>query len=251
MIRAGRHMVIPDIMQMRVRAPASAVALPTPYSLAYDSTGGADCGDDASIVGLNAAAFTCDMYWRASSSWGGYSRRAIISQVAGASDGWSIVAYYNGVSGDSLMVTFALGRPGALGRAGFDFTGLALNAWLYVRMRYDGFHLYGSINAGVETTWTNVWGNETSAGHLLIGQDGGGTMLSFLGDTCYCHIWNVDKGALASVPTSPLAVDANTVGRWTHSEGAGTTLGDDSGAGNDGAITGAAWGTDVPAGWTL
>jgi hypothetical protein len=46
-------------------------------------------------------------------------------------------------------------------------------------------------------------------------------------------------------------VDGDTIARYTFSEGAGSTLGDDSGNGYDGTITGATWSTDVPTGWTL
>jgi hypothetical protein len=133
-------------------------------------------------------------------------------------------------------------------------TNLSLGAWHYIRWRSPNTnYTYISVDAAAETsafvaapgTW-NYQPPVASVLRLMNGRWG-----YHAGKVCYVHIWDTDKGALASLPTSPFAVDGDTIVRYTFSEGTGATLGDDSGNGYDGTITGATWDATVPDGWTI
>jgi hypothetical protein len=254
MIPSRRHVII-GAPWMRVVSPRSAVGV-TPHSLYYDGTGDeVDCGTGASVMGLNTGLFTVDVYWQCSVALTGFRRYHLLSQFTNASAGWTMNLYVNKASyltaGAGFLECGMVDSGGTLRTVGVSSWDYVPNAWYYFRYRRrtDTFH-NASVNAGTESTnFINAGGGTTSADNLRMMPSVG--FLRGRGNICYVHIWNTDKGALASVPTAPFAVDANTVGRWIHSDGAGATLTDTSGNANHGTISNAAWSANVPVGWTI
>lgn len=246
----------------KILRPAFDAGLATalvPYSLSYDgSDDETDCGTGASVLGLNAGAFTIDLYCQpvAPTVW---NVDAMLSQgdmraAYAGTQGWALGVEDNG-SATAFRFWFALYNGGIVNKLNPALATLAYGAWYYVRVHCNGGGagktFYISYNAGTELN-NAKWGvDTTSAYNLYHGRRGGATHNHYKGNICYIHLWNIDKGPLAAVPTSPFAVDANTVGRWIHSDGAGATLTDTSGNANNGTISGAAWSATVPAGWTI
>jgi hypothetical protein len=242
-------------------ATAGAAAAPVlPWSLLYDGVNDeVDCGDDASIMDLTNAGMTADVYWKCPplDQLGNYANCALISQGDpvswGGSEGWCI---YMGVGlrpGGAFSFSLWELIPTPFNRTAMAGFTLVEGAWYYSRARYQGpgGGLFISVDAGAEGG-SATWGTPiTSAFHLYHGRRGGSQPSTLIGGICYSHIWNVDKGPLGAVPAAPFPVDANTMGRWIHSDGAGAVLTDTSGNGNHGAISGAAWSATVPAGWTI
>jgi len=237
-------------------APPGGAAVP--YSLSYDgSDDETDCGTGASIVGLNAGAMTVDCYWQCPAGLAVSTAYTLANQgdVIAANQGWFLGIITGNPASAGNAYFGAMGAVAWVSRQ--QATALVPGTWYYVRARIagsgPGFVGMGVSVALVENYLAGLYQQPgtASALHLLHARSGSATHFHGKGNICYIHMWNVDKGALAAVPTTPFAVDANTVGRWIHSEGAGASLGDTSGNANNGAISGATWSTTVPAGWSI
>lgn len=240
-------------------------AAAVPWSLSYDgSDDETDCGNGASLKGLelNAAGFTCDVYWKPAYTGNPMSFGVLASQSDGLNwwdptGGWYIFFSPGWPLANSSLWFYCTTEKFGSGQVYIQFTPTA--DWAYVRIRTTGGTGGGnyciSVNAGVEGVKARAVGagsyKEASPAGFWQMRHGSATHYHGNGNLCYVHVWNTDKGALGAVPTSPFAVDANTVGRWIHSEGAGATLGDTSGNLNNGTISGATWSATVPAGWSI
>lgn len=237
---------------VRYSAPKSAVAVP--YSLSYDgSDDEVDCGAGASVVGLPSGDCTIDAYFRSPSVlWTTGTRYTLASQGRGeVGSGWAL--WVRMATAPVGRISFWVVDGGGTAREALkgSITWVA-NTWYYIRVRKATNTIYISINAGAEGSVGCV-GHTASVSSLALGVTDIVTsnLYRFSGYECYVHIWNTNKGALAAVPTSPFAVDANTAARWVHSDGAGAVLTDSGVNGNNGTISGAAWSTTVPTGWTI
>ena len=207
-------------------------------------------------MGLDAAAFTLDVYVKPTNPLGAWVGQTLISQgdvvFAAGTGGWQIYVMGD-ATGANAVYRFITKNPVSQYLA--DSALLPTGVWYYIRCRITGRTpgntIRISVNAGAEVSNACTTAAVASAEHLWHGRCGGATHRHWKGAICYVHAWNIDKGALGAVPATPFAVDANTVGRWIHSDGAGAQLTDTSGNANHGAIAGAAWSATVPAGWTI
>ena len=250
-----------DISSMTEQRPSIPAAAAVPWSLDYALAAPyVDCGTDASIVGLNAGAFTVDVYWRCPplTDLGNYVYYSIISQGDvwwfGGTQGWGLQVQTTVLPGAVVRFTTSNGS-GTRSSSAVNVT-LSEGTWYYVRGRHLGLpgwsnYCYVSVNAGAEGSQVMNGPGATSAEPLYHGRLGGATPYYLKENVCYAHVWDTNKGTLGSVPTSPFAVDGNTAARWIHSDGSGLTLTDDSGNGNHGSITGCIWTPIVPGGWTI
>lgn len=255
LIRSGRHIIIPPDAGLSIVSTRMAAAAASPNSLSYNGSAYTDCGTGASILGLNQGLFTVDVYWQCSVALAAYIRYDIINQWAAGVGGWKMNFYVNGnpytATNAGYLECFLFDGGGvSRGCAKASWT-YVLNSWYYLRYRRISANSHEcSVNASAGAAGYIVTaGGTVSANALLIGKSAG--YQSLKGNICYVHIWNTNKGALAAVPTSPFPVDANTVARYTHSDGAGLVLSDSSGNGNNGTLNGATWSATVPVGWTL
>lgn len=210
-----------------------------------------DCGDDASVMDLHAGAFTVDVLWRVPDLSGvGDTIFGLVSQGDWSADGWALIMQW--VSGN-LRPMIAIEDGGGTWRTtGPVITGgLPAGTLIYIRGRRDSsgnLHLHYTTGGGVTTSSSGPWTGATSADdNLLIGKT---SVYVARGNFLYVHIWDSDKAALSEMPTAPLAVDADTAARYRFVEGANAYLDDDSGNGNAGWITGAAWEAVTGANWT-
>lgn len=249
--------VFPPVLRPPFHTTGAAAV--TPYSLFYDrSDDYVNCGTNASLLGLNAGAFTCDVYWRAPDTSQVWALLTLVSQgtLTGPYSGWAIHAEFDG-SGNYFRFAATLGGVAAV----YYPTSKTLavgSGWYYVRLRKTGVgdtsgntYSWLSYNAVGQNNSRSWAADVTSATAFLHGMNGPGNYLA-RGNICYVHVWATDQGVLASVPTTPFAVDANTRGRWLYTDGAGSVLTDSSSYANNGTIYGgAAWQSTVPAGWTI
>jgi hypothetical protein len=224
----------------------------TPNSLNFTGSPDEVVGPD--IADFTGNTWTVDLYWYCPATRPAFSRDSLIGHYENGVGGWDLNTYSTPnpatvwrTEGQWYIVGPTAKQPGTALNNAFD-------AWFYLRWRSPNTnYTYISVNAGAEKsafvanpgTWT-YQPPSSAVLKLMNGRQG-----YHAGKLCYVHIWDTDKGALATVPTSPFAVDGDTIARYTFSEGAGSTLGDDSGNSYDGTITGATWSTDVPTGWTL
>lgn len=229
-------------------------AVATPYSLSYDGTNDyVDFGTPATLDDLFAGPATIDVYYRVPAVIDDLHH--VFASQGDGDDGFFIGVLYTAATprADFFLRNWDVG---GVQRTAFKIKNpVSLSTWYYLRGRKAAdTKLYLSANAGGEASSAAVATYQTATRRFLHGDyDGGAGPPNYplMGNICYIHAWNVDKGALGAVPTSPFAVDANTVGRWIHSEGAGVSLGDTSGNANNGTIAGATWSATVPAGWTI
>ena len=241
----------------------AAAAAAASYSLSFDATDDVNCGHAATISGLNADAngFTIDAYWQcpALAQLTNYHRFPILCQgdPRPGTDGLFLSVFPQVIPASKLLSISVDARPVAAFGYSAIFT-LVEAQWYYIRWRQPAgtgwIKSKLSVDAGAETDSANnsVPGTEAAGDDVLIGQSPIGVNYpgNLRGNLCYLYCWQADKGALASVPTSPFAVDGDTVARYVFSEGSGGSLADDSGNANDGTITDATWSPNIPAGWT-
>ncbi len=215
----------------------------TPYSLNYAANGYVTMGVPVTLDDLFAGDATVDVYFCPGSIVG---NQGLFTQTNTGPNGYRIWQ-------NAANAVFSVIDGGGVNRQVLR-AGLAVGTWAYIRSRRNGGNIYLSLNAGAEATIGCV-GFTPSARQVCMGIcDNSLALLQFYpltGLICYAQAWNTDKGILGAVPTSPFVIDANTVGRWIHSEGAGATLGDTSGNGNNGTIVGATWSATVPVGWSI
>jgi len=214
-----------------------------PYSLSYAANGYVTMGVPASLDDLFAGNATVDIYFRPGSV---AVNQGLFTQTNTSPNGYRVWT-------SAANAVFSVIDGGGVGRQVLR-AGLVVGTWAYLRARRNGGNIYLSLNAGAEAT-IGCMGFTVSARQVCMGIcDNNLALLQFFpltGLICYVHAWNTDKGILGAVPTSPFAVDGNTVGRWIHSDGAGATLSDSSGNLNHGTISVAAWSATVPAGWSI
>lgn len=224
------------------------VAAAAPYSLYFDGANDiVDCGTPASLDDLAAGDMTVDVYWQATTASIPAGPCHLFGQIGAAlTSGWLV--YFSNAAGGAMYL-FVVNGAGSFVQTAKLFT-WSQNAWYYVRARRASNTLYVSVNTVTQPTPQAIVGY---TGNNLSITHGASADLSrdFTGRICYVHAWNTNKGDLATVPSSPFVVDANTVGRWIYSNGSGTTLTDTSGNSNHGTISGATWSGTVPAGWTI
>lgn len=241
------------------RSAVSTAAAAVPYSLVFDGGDYVDFGTGASINNLhgsptgslNAAQFTVDLYYRTPATKATWITRPLFGQGdAAANGGWLIYLQFQ----EWTPARWLFNRSNSFGSpVSASLTiNMAVSTWYYVRARWQASDqkLKLSINAGTEALSAASASVLTTTQNVRLAR-AVGYATDISGMICYAHLWNTDKGALASVPTSPFVVDANTAGRWVFGDGAGSTLADTSGNGNTGTITGATWGATVPVGWTI
>ena len=223
-------------------------AAAVPYSLYYDGSNRyVDLNAAATIDDLLAGDCTVDVYWQATTASAPAGASVLVGQMgASLTSGW--IVYVSNYMGSACWLLSSDGA-GLYAQVARTFT-WTQNAWYYVRARKASGSLYISVNTVAENAPRAIPGYTATAVAVTLGNTSD-LSRDFTGRICYVHLWNTNKGNIASVPTSPIAVDANTVGRWTHSDGSGITLTDSSSNGNNGTISGATWSTTVPAGWTL
>lgn len=233
------------------RRTQEAAVIATPYSLLFDGNDDVDCGSHASVLGIEY--LTADIYWRcpALADLANSHQYGLLSQyqIGPPKKGWSLIIVMGVVPAATFRFYYTDGAP-AERNALISLGNLVEGTWYYFRARrYAADAILASFDTTAGTPQWLAAGLTASTSNLEIATAKRASD-QLKGHACYAHIWDADKGALAAVPTSPFPVDADTVARYTFSEGAGPTLGDDKGNSN-GAITGATWGTNVPSGWTL
>jgi hypothetical protein len=221
-----------------------------------------DCGSGPSIMGLNAAAFTVDalVYLNPAANYAGDDNFRVVSQgtpMWGNNMGWDLMM--RPWSGD-VHWQFSIKDDNGAGNCtpAFRLTVADYEKWYYLRARFDGSSrayiqgYYDDTSFSDDDSWVTPSKTDVTT-PLRIGAEHqvGSKDDSYEGLIAYIHLWDADKGALASRPTNPFVVDADTVARYTFSEGSGSTLNDDSGSGNHGTITGAGWNVSIPDWWSL
>lgn len=236
-------------------------AVASPHALNFDGINDyVDCGNSASIMSLNLGAMTVDAYAYipASGNFGPWSRYTLVSQgnareTAGL--GWSIY-WMGGSTGLDGYFSFGWGCGTGSHVVNDALGAKTRDTWYYIRARLNwtenpphstGRIWVNTVSSLVSVAWWKPAGR-TSTANARHGAASSGYY--WPGRLCYAHIWNADIGDLVSVPTSPQAVDGNTVGRWLYSDGIGLQLTDSSGNNSHGLISGASW-SSSPAGWVL
>ncbi len=204
-------------------------------------------GHAASIDDLHAADFTVDLYWYYTPAPGANFFHTLIGQGDwSTATGWRL-----SFSNDTERLYLAV-IDGAAAAKTTTKPAIPAENWYYIRLRREDNTIYLSYNAGAEATSATLAAGGTASDLDLTIGSASGTHRA-LGKVCYAHLWNNNQGALATLPTSPFPIDANTVARYlfkTDITGIGTTLADDSGNNNNGTITGASWKRAAPTLWT-
>ncbi len=227
----------------------------TPKEITFDGAAtSVVVADAAEIQDLHAGEFTAEA-WISPDDWGGGGTGRIFDKTDRGSEGWFFFATEaTGLEAVMYCVTTA-----ARSRSGSDEF-LANSQWCHVAMQFDGTALpagnppiylwvngipvvsYTTQTPGVGAAKTDVGndlylGNRDGGDRAFDGRLGGWSRLS--------NNLRYTPGE-AFVPDArmnpPNPADGNTVWQTDYSDGAGAVLTDDSGGGNNGAITDGAGG---------
>lgn len=204
------------------------------------TTSSVDCGTDASIDDLHDAAMTFEA-WICSASQGEGSSGRICDKTGGGTSGW-VVTMSGGLNTQISCATTS---------SVANYTNAALysdNKWHHIALTFDdaGDRKARAFVDGVlvATGVAGVGAVVTDAANTLyIGNRSAGDR-TFSGKIGWCRLSNVVRYTANFVPparTSPPAADANTIGQWNMTDGAGTTVAN-TGAGTcTGTATACTW----------
>lgn len=214
-----------------------------PYCLGFPlSTSIVNCGSDASLDDLHAAAFTAEawVYATAATSFG-----TILGKPSGAAVGWFLA--YGSIFGFQAYVYCAVTDA-------YTYVGLTnspRDQWVHVAMTWDNAadriirmfingNPFGTVVPGSGAI------SSDAANNLNIGNDSGVTH-SFYGYIGWARISNYVRysGVFQPPPRCIIPqVDAGTLGLWIH-EGQGTAIDNIEGtAARDGTATNCTWHSD-------
>ena len=127
---------------------------------------------------------------------------------------------------------------------------LSLNTWYQIACVYDGqfAHIYFDGILAASTQTSNV-GNIKNTNFPITMADAFNNNDYWNGDLDNISLWNIalsQQEIQQYMNCSPTGTETGLVGYWNFEEGIGTTAYDLTSNGNDGAINGATYSTDVP-----
>lgn len=195
-----------------------------------------NCGSDASLDDLQAAAFTAEAW--VMSYGAGYD--AVIGQNnAWAGNGWELVR-------NNAVWTARINTDGGFVSASCTVGQTLTNTWQHVAVTYDNLGdrtmrlwIDGVFATTVSQTATTP---VKSAASSNLSMSKAGNILN--GKIAWARLSNVVRYAAGFTPPAidaPPAVDANTVEQWNLNEGTGATAAAEVNAVNNGAITDGTW----------
>jgi hypothetical protein len=148
----------------------------------------------------------------------------------------------------SASGTILINKNGGQVTAGTG-TAFSVNTWQHYILTYDNSNWIMYINNVSAATVANTGAITTTTTNVDIGRR------PFVGSNGYFNIIMCQMGmastAISSAERTALysseTLPASTIGYWSFNEGTGAIASDTSGNGNNGTITSATWGKNVPA----